>query len=249
MQRVQLGNTGITVSRLALGTDVLGRPKGWGPSPAEYALVLRQAFELGVNFWDTSDDYGTHPHVRFALQGLDRANIVISTKTWARDAAGAQRSLESSLAELGTDYVDIFLMHGVRPDDLDAALRTIRALRHAKADGLVRAVGLSTHYVAVANQVAEDTDVEVVYVTFNPIGFDIDDGSLEDMSQAAARCFAAGKGVCTMKALALGRLVYSLVPALQFSLNFPYSHSVLIGIKSTEELEADVAIAEGRTSR
>lgn len=249
MERTLFGNTGITVSRLGLGTDVLGLPRELGPTPAEYALVLRRAFDLGVNFWDASDDYGTHPHIRLALQGLDRGSVVISTKTWARDGTVARRSLESSLAELGTSYVDIFLMHGIRPDDVDTALRTIEALQQAKNDGLVRAVSLTTHYASVANRAAAEAAVEVVYVTLNPIAHDIDDGLLAGMIDAAARCHAAGKGVCTMKALALGRLVHDLAPTLRFSLDFPYSHSTLVGMRSIAELEADVAIAEGRTTQ
>lgn len=247
MKSVELGNTGITVSRLCLGTDILGRPKQRAPSPAKYATVLRRALDLGVNFWDTSDDYGTHPHIRFALQGIGRAQVVIATKTWARDGEAARRSLESSLSELDMDYVDVFLIHYASPNDLNSVLRTIQALQKAKADGLVRALGLTTHFVAVASRVAEEPDVEVVYVTFNSIAYDIEDGSVEDMGEAAGRCFAAGKGVCTMKALAKGNLVYNLVPELQFSFNFPYAHAALVGIRSVDELEADVMIAEGKS--
>jgi aryl-alcohol dehydrogenase-like predicted oxidoreductase len=66
MKRVPLGRTGLLVSRLAFGTGYLGGPVTAG------ARLLVEAFELGVNFWDTSDDYGTHPHVARAAREVGR---------------------------------------------------------------------------------------------------------------------------------------------------------------------------------
>src|SRR3990172_4078558 len=105
--RTELGRTGLTVSTLCFGTGYLGG------SPAAGARLLGRAYELGVTFWDTSDDYGTHPHVARALRDVERDDVVVTTKTYASTAAGARRSLTRALRELRVEAVDIFLLHAV----------------------------------------------------------------------------------------------------------------------------------------
>ena len=104
--RVMLGRAGLTVSTLCLGTDM-------GGSVATGARLLTRAYDLGVTFWDTSDDYGTHPHVARALREVGRDGVVVTTKTYATTAVGARRSVTKALRELGVEAVDIFLLHAV----------------------------------------------------------------------------------------------------------------------------------------
>ncbi|HEV8643675.1 MAG TPA: aldo/keto reductase, partial [Methylomirabilota bacterium] len=104
MERVELGRTGLKVSRLAFGTGYLAGRVGAG------ARLLAEAYEVGVNFWDTSDDYGTHPHVRQALKEIGRDDVVVATKTYAATALGARRSVTRALRELGVGAVDLFLL-------------------------------------------------------------------------------------------------------------------------------------------
>lgn len=121
--RADLGKTGLSVSRLAFGTGYLGGPIATG------ARLLVQAYDLGVNFWDTSDDYGTHPHVARALREVGRQDVVVATKTYATTASGARRAVTKALRELRTDTVDVFLLHAVDSvDDLEAKRPAIRRL-------------------------------------------------------------------------------------------------------------------------
>ncbi len=114
MDTADLGHTGLHVSRLAFGTGT----HGWGGHSrqtrlglAELARLLRLAHDLGVTFWDVADGYGSHRHVREALRGLPREEVVVTTKTAARSAADAERAVERYRREMGTDYLDVVLLH------------------------------------------------------------------------------------------------------------------------------------------
>jgi 1-deoxyxylulose-5-phosphate synthase len=111
---VTLGNTGIQTSRLAMGTGTVGS----GHHSHQTALGVKGLSELllnghdqGLRFFDAADSYGSHPHVAEALKHLKRDQVTVLTKTWARDPATARADLDRFRKELGTDYMDICLMH------------------------------------------------------------------------------------------------------------------------------------------
>src|SRR6266545_1895539 len=103
----RLGRSGLTVSTLCFGTGYMAGAVSAG------ARLLARAYELGVTFWDTSDDYGTHPHVARALRDVGRGQVVVATKTYASTGAGARRSVTRALRELGVEEVDVLLLHAV----------------------------------------------------------------------------------------------------------------------------------------
>lgn len=121
--QVVLGLTGLRVSTLCFGTGYLGG------SAAAGARLLTRAYDLGVTFWDTSDDYGTHPHVARALREVGRDRVVVATKTYASTEGGARRSVTKALRELGVEAVDIFLLHAV-DSALDAVSRESQVPAH-----------------------------------------------------------------------------------------------------------------------
>jgi aryl-alcohol dehydrogenase-like predicted oxidoreductase len=159
--RVNLGSTGLKVSKLGFGTFDFGVPS-LNISPEEGARILVESYKLGVNFWDTSDDYGSHPHVASALKNAPRKDIVISTKTYAKSGLEAKKSLENSLKELDTDYVDIFLLHYVKYNWIKDCHRVLKELEELKTTGVVKAIGLSTHSVAVAKEAAGFEELDVI---------------------------------------------------------------------------------------
>lgn len=247
MRRIDLGNTGLTVSRLCFGTGTTGfncqSVQSLTPV-TEFGAVLRRAYDLGITFWDTSDDYGTHTHVRHAMQGLDRAQLTITSKTWASNARDARASVERSLREIGTDYLDILLMHEVdSPEEFEARQGALEALHQAKRDGLVRAVGLSTHAILTLELVAGDPSIDVLLTNYNKAELHMDAG-LHDYSAALQKAHAAGQGVVVMKTLAEGRLSHDVPDALRFNLSKPFIHSVTVGMRDLRELEEIAALAE-----
>lgn len=104
---VELGNTKLKVSKLGYETCDFGTSSP-DISPEKGGQILVESYKLGINFWDTSDDYGSHPHVASALEHIPRKEVVIFTKTFASNSEKAEESLKSSLTELNTDYIDVF---------------------------------------------------------------------------------------------------------------------------------------------
>src|SRR5437763_14517418 len=120
MQRVTLGKSGITVSRLCIGTGT----SGWGGSSNQTRLgfercvrLLRYAYERGITFWDSADQYGSHRHVREALRAVGREHVVVTTKTTSRRPDDVEADVHRFLKELGAEYLDIALLHCLTEPD------------------------------------------------------------------------------------------------------------------------------------
>jgi hypothetical protein len=118
---VTLGKTGIKLTRLAQGTGTVGYNKSSNQTRKlgiqGLAELLRAGVDQGLNFWDCADSYGSHPHVREALKGVKREKVVIMTKTWATSESQMRSDLERFRQELGTDYIDILLLHCMQDTD------------------------------------------------------------------------------------------------------------------------------------
>ncbi len=159
MDTVDLGLTGLRVSRLCFGTGT----NGWGGSSNQSRLglkglsgLLRFAHDHGVRFWDTADQYGTHRHVAEALKGLDRDSVVLTTKTTSRTEDGVTGDVERFLREAGTDVVDIVLLHCLTQSDWPERFPgAMDALSRARDRGLIRSVGVSCHDFGAFETAAE----------------------------------------------------------------------------------------------
>jgi aryl-alcohol dehydrogenase-like predicted oxidoreductase len=151
MEYVSLGKTGLKVSVAGLGCGGFSRlGLGTGKSEAEAIALVREAIELGINFFDTAAAYGTEEVLGKAIKGTARETVVIATKAWLprRDgraaAARAVAGLDNSLRRLNADYVDIFQLHGVLPDAYDQALEVIApALVKEREKGKLRFLGIT----------------------------------------------------------------------------------------------------------
>jgi aryl-alcohol dehydrogenase-like predicted oxidoreductase len=242
MERVCLGETELVVSRLCFGTEPFAIKKGPDGMKSQGDLaakeggeVLRDALELGVNFWDTSDDYGTHPHVRSGLGLVDRGDTVVADKSNAVTFEEGREAVKLSLEDLNTDYVDLMLLHNVplrtvkrrdttgRPyesGNLQRRMEALRAFVEAKESGEVRAVGLSTHSTGVLREALEVPEVEVVCTTLNKTGMFMEDGAPEEHLAAIRSLKDAGKGVYVIKLLNAGRLRDEADSAIRFALRF-----------------------------
>jgi aryl-alcohol dehydrogenase-like predicted oxidoreductase len=178
-----LGRTGLNVSVAGLGCGGHSRlGQTYGNSQEQSADVVRAALDLGINFIDTAAAYGTEKIVGEAVRGR-RDEIIISTKTgivsWsepnAKPFSGEQvlQHLDKSLARLGTDYVDIFNLHGIVEAQLDhVASEIVPALLRAREQGKILFLGITEHFGADTNHrmlsAAVPTGVwDVVMVGFN----------------------------------------------------------------------------------
>jgi aryl-alcohol dehydrogenase-like predicted oxidoreductase len=151
MDYTTLGKTGLRVSVAGLGTGGFSRMGlKSGKTEDESARLILDAYELGINFIDTAPAYGTEGVVGRALQSLPRDRIVVATKSsvrrngewWSPERMVA--SLDNSLRLMGTDYIDVFNLHGVEPQQYDYALNTLApALVQQQRKGKIRHIGLT----------------------------------------------------------------------------------------------------------
>jgi aryl-alcohol dehydrogenase-like predicted oxidoreductase len=157
MDYTTLGRTGLKVSVAGLGCGGHSRlGQAQGASEAHSADIIRAALDLGVNFIDTARVYGTEKIVALALEGRRRDQIVISTKSHgAIDYPGKTSMtapqmmvrIEEALKTMRTDYIDIFNMHGVYPEDIDRIhADLLPVLLRAKEQGKIRFLGITEHF-------------------------------------------------------------------------------------------------------
>jgi aryl-alcohol dehydrogenase-like predicted oxidoreductase len=246
MQTIALGNTGLVVSRLCFGTGTTTFDCESAQSKlptAALGSLLVEAHRAGVTFWDTSDNYNTQAHVAWALARVPRETVTVTSKTYAATAADAKASLAGMLAELGTPYIDVLLLHEPdSPEELEERWGALLALREAKARGLVRAVGLSTHAILTLERAAGLAEIDVILTNFN-FAEDHMDAGIEHYRAALQMAHAAGQGVVVMKTLGEGRLADRRREAIGYNLAQPFIHSVVVGMMDAHELAENVAIA------
>ena len=247
MERIALGGTGIEVPRLAVGTGT----NGWAGSSDQTRkgfdwLVehLRLGYDLGAAFWDLADQYGSHPHAKEALKGIDRSRVVILTKTTAIEYDEARSALERFLRELGTDYIDIVLLHAKSSPDWNRSCRgAMDALAEAKERGLVRAVGISCHSLSALKTAAEEQWLDVILVRLNYAGASMD-ARPEEVIPVLRRMVEKGKGVLVMKVLGRGPLTGEPERAIKFVMELGCVHAMTIGHETHQQLRENVRTIE-----
>lgn len=169
-----LGKTGLRVSALGIGTGTSGF-SGQGMQASlpveELAGILRRGFELGINLWDTAYDYHTYRHIREALKGIPRKDIVLSSKSSKATYHNAKIEIENSLKELNTDYLDICLLHGMRSGfDFTVRHGALRALLECKKKGYVRAIGFSCHGLGAMERGCAIPEIDLILARLNYSG-------------------------------------------------------------------------------
>jgi aryl-alcohol dehydrogenase-like predicted oxidoreductase len=237
---VTLGSTGIKTSRLAMGTGTVGSEH----HSHQTALgvkglsdLLLNGYDHGLRFFDAADSYGSHPHVAEALKHVERDKVTVLTKSWARDAAGMRADLDRFRRELGTDYLDVCLMHCVTEADWTDRYRgAMDVLSEAKQKGIIRAHGCSCHSIEALRAAAKSSWVEIDLARINPIGAIMDAdpatvvGVLKEMK-------TAGKAVVGMKILGQGALRTRQDEAIKYALSLGLLDAFTIGAESKQEQE------------
>jgi len=266
-----LGSTGVLVSALGLGTVKLGRTEGVKyprafelPGDEDARSLLELAAELGINLLDTAPAYGTSEERLGRLLAGERERWIISTKVGEEFERGVSRfdfsarhvrqSVERSLRRLGTDRLDLVLVHsdgdeaGVPREQAESErprrgararpLEALHALAELRREGKVRAAGFSAKTVAGARAAMAGSDV--LMLTLNP--------EEREMLPVVREACAAGVGVLVKKALVSGRLeglgADPVEACLRFALGEPGVSSVVVGTIDPAHLRHDAAAAE-----
>lgn len=251
-----LGNTGLTVSALGLGTVKIGRDKGVKypqqftiPNDSQVRDLLAQARDLGVNLIDTAPAYG-HSEARLGKLLTDRQDWVVVTKVgeeFDNDSGDShfdfspehvRASVERSLKRLNTDYLDCVLVHSDGNDEAILRRGTLDALNDLKQAGLIRATGMSSKTVAGGIATLEKADLAMV--TYNLA--ENDEKPVIDYADKHH------KGTLIKKAFASGHLCQNSEDPIQQSMNHilgtPGVGSIIAGTITPAHLSENVSKAK-----
>ncbi len=180
MEYVLLGKTGLRVSVAGFGCGGHSRlGLGRGKTEADAIALVRQALEMGVNLLDTAASYGTEAVIGKAIKAVPRDRVVVTTK--ANIYRGSElfppsrvvESLDNSLRQLDTDYIDVLQLHVVSPSVYDHALNEIApVLLREKEKGKFRHLGITEtspndHEQKMLQRAVHDGIWEVMMLGFN----------------------------------------------------------------------------------
>jgi hypothetical protein len=191
-----IGKTGLKVTAVGFGCMITSD-----------ASVIERAADIGINYFDTARGYQHGNNERMVGVALKkkRKDLVLSSKSGAHTKAAALSDLDTSLRELGTDFLDIWYLHG-RDRTSEAPDELFEAQQMAKQQGKIRFAGLSTHNAKdMIPFLVKKGALDVVLVTYN---FTMDK-SMEAVIDQASN---AGLGVVAMKVMAGGRRAWSPPP-------------------------------------
>ncbi len=224
MERIRLGRTGLTVNRTAFGVLPLQRTE------TKLAVdILRQAYEGGIDFYDTARGYSdSEEKIGLALSHV-RGDIVIATKSGAADRAGLFAHCETSLRMLRTDYIDIYQLHNPSfvpvPGGADGLYDGMLEL---KRQGKIRHIGITCHRLANAVEAANSGLYETVQFPLSYL-------SAQEDLDLCALCARLDVGVIAMKALC-GGLITNAAAAFAFLRQYD-NVAPIWGIQHAHELE------------
>jgi 1-deoxyxylulose-5-phosphate synthase len=245
METVELGQTGIRTSRLGFGTGT----HGWNNSSEQTRMghdklvnLLRFGYDQGIALWDTADGYGSHPHMADALEGLDRSSVVIVSKDHSKSPEQVHSDIPRFLSELRTDYIDVLLMHCIN----DASWLTdhadvIDVFKEAKAEGQLRAIGMSCHDFGALKTVAAADWIDVVLARINYDGTKMDAGP-DEVVPVLEDIHNAGKGVLAMKVVGQGDLHESVPKSIRFAMGLSCVDSLVIGMTDEAQVRQNVSL-------
>ena len=249
---VALGKTGLNVSRVAFGTGT----RGWKIESDQTHLGMKKfvelsqyCFEKGIRFFDTADMYGSHPYVGAALKVIPREKVTVLTKVMTYGHEGwyetepFAKSFDRFRKDLGTDYIDIFLMHcminGQWPTEYKGYMD---AMSEAKQKGLIKAVGISCHSLDAMIEAASNPWVDVLFARINHNGAKMD-STPEKVMRVLETARKNGKGVIGMKIFGCGELVKESEreQSLNYVIKSGNVHCMTLGMDSKEQVNDAVS--------
>jgi predicted aldo/keto reductase-like oxidoreductase len=234
---LSLGPEKIRLSRLAIGLGTFAGNLQRQMGLQGVADYLKFGFDQGLFFWDTADHYKTHPHVKQALKSIPREKVTILTKSGVSTASEMKADLDRFRQELGTDYIDIFLLHGVHTDNWPEERKgAMEVLSEAKEKGIVRTLGASFHSFGALKAAVKTPWLGVQLVRINPAGVNMDSTDPAAVAALLRQSKAAGKGIIGMKVLGEGVLRNRVDEALHFVLGLDCVDCFTIGAANRGEL-------------
>lgn len=247
---VTLGGSGVKVTRLAFGTGTFSGRVQRNLGQDAFTRLVRHAYDSGIRFFDTGESYsGTPQMLGIALKGLPRDSYRLMTKWDVGRDQDAKARLDRYRRDLGSEYIDILLIHYVRdPRWTEITKPAQDGLSEAKAKKTILAHGVSTHGLPALGTVLGNKWVDVSLLRTNHAGVHMDTPDISDpdiigdVKQVVAhtrKIHAQGTGVIGMKLIGEGRFTKpeEREASIRFVLGLGSVDAITIGYKSTAEVD------------
>ena len=230
MEYRALGKTGLSVSHMGFGGIPIQKIDAEGTK-----ILMHRLVEAGVNYIDTARGYTvSESYLGYALEGI-RDRFVLATKSMARTKEAMAQDIATSLANLRTDYIDLYQVHNPNAKDLEqvqAPDGALAALLEAKRDGKIGHIGITLHAVDMFKKAVELPWVETIMFPYNIVE--------TQAEKLIAQCSEKNIGFICMKPLAGGAIDDAEV-ALRFVASNPNVTVVIPGMADVEEIQQNVA--------
>jgi aryl-alcohol dehydrogenase-like predicted oxidoreductase len=251
---VTLGKSNVKVTRLALGTGTGSGRAQRELGQDQFTRLVRYAYDRGIRFFETSETYTGMPEMlSIALQGLPRDSYRLMTK-YSTPGHGdpAREKIDGFRRQLRTEYIDILLLHCLRPPTWEADFRAIQdGMSEAKDKKAILCHGASIHGLPALRTIPGNQWLDIAMIRMNHNGTKMDTPSMQDVDELGQvdevvshtkKVHAQGMGVISMKLCGEGRFTSfeDRDKAMRFAMNLGCVDAVTIGFTSTAQIDETI---------
>ncbi len=228
-----LGKTNMKVNRVGFGGIPIQRI-----TQEETNKVINELIDKNVNFIDTARAYTiSEEYIGNAIEGK-REKFFISTKSMARDYESMKQDIEISLKNLKTDYIDLYQIHNLKPEEYKTIFdenKAYKALLEAKEEGKIKYIGITSHSLETIEKSIGDEKFSTIQFPYNII----EDQADEVFKKANKKDI----GIIVMKPLAGGAIDDAKL-AIKYILSKDYIDVVIPGMESIEQVRENVSVLQ-----
>ncbi|HWE00303.1 MAG TPA: aldo/keto reductase [Bryobacteraceae bacterium] len=249
--RVTLGKSDVKVTRLAFGTGTFSGREQRELGQDQFNRLVRHAYDRGIRFFETAESYHGMPEMlAIALKGIPRDSYVLMTK-YSTPGTGAppMEKIDQFRKQLGTEYIDILLLHCLRPPTWQSDYAAIQdGMSEAKSRKIIRSHGASIHGLPALRTVPGNQWLDIAMIRMNHNGTRMDTpstqdqdvpGNVKEVVTHTKQVHSQGMGVISMKLCGEGRFTRfeDRDAAMRFAMNLGSIDAVTIGFKSPQEID------------
>jgi len=252
---VTLGKSGLKMSRIGFGCGTKGGTVHRSLTKEVFVDLFRYAFERGIQFVDTAENYKTHDLVHDAIKGIPREKLFILTKM-PRIPDNPMETLDRYRKEIGVEYLDCVLVHAVGTPNWNEERKVVLdALEEAKQKGIIRSHGVSCHSLTALRTSADLDWVDVNMVRINPQGVIMDllnpgkgkksdESHVPDVVEQLKIMRSHNHGIIGMKIFGEGRFTTKedRVKSINYTWQSGLVDSVTLGFKNTQEIDEAIEL-------
>ena len=228
-----LGKTNMKVNRVGFGGIPIQRI-----TQEETNKVINELIDKNVNFIDTARAYTiSEEYIGNAIEGK-REKFFIATKSMARDYESMKQDIEISLKNLKTDYIDLYQIHNLKPEEYKTIFdenKAYKALLEAKEEGKIKYIGITSHSLETIEKTIGDEKFSTIQFPYNII----EDQADEVFKKANKKDI----GIIVMKPLAGGAIDDAKL-AIKYILSKDYIDVVIPGMESIEQVRENVSVLQ-----